>query len=170
MKFKSQLNLLIFPSILIPVVFVLTVTFITIAHKIGDMEYNLLNNNVTHILSRCEIEYDVIKALGMENVDYYRNATIQQVLFDIGHMFTSNSTVAILDLKTSEIVFSSGIEKDLFIKNPDSIGNIVKRKRGQQEYYLKTHQGKHITVMASFAVDDKWNWLIICYAEKKDCF
>jgi len=170
MKFKSQLNLFIFPSILIPVIFVTAVTFIVTGNRIGDMEYDLLNNNVNHILSKCEIEHNVIKALGMENVDYYREATIQQVLSDIGSTYTSNSSVTILDMQTHEIVFSSEIEKDNFIRNPDNIENIVKRKKGPQEVFLKTNQGKSVALMTVFAVYDKWNWLIICYAEKKAVF
>jgi len=170
MKFKSQLNLFIFPSILIPVAVVITTIFISTYNKTSDMEYDLLNNNVTHILSKCETEYNVIKALGMEDVNYYRDATIKQVLSDIRNTYTSNSSVVILDTQTNEILFSSEIEKNNFIKNPDNIENIVKSKRGQQEYSFATNQGKNIAVMTAYAVYDKWNWLVICYAEKTAVF
>jgi hypothetical protein len=49
--------------------------FIITADKIYDLQYELLSNNVNNIISNSESDYKTISALGMENVEFYRDAT-----------------------------------------------------------------------------------------------
>ena len=102
------------------------------------MEYELLNNNLSYILDKCETEYLIIKALSMENVVYYRDATKKQILNDISNTFTSNRTFFIQDIQTKDVVFSTQVEKDTLLKNQDILDIMAKSKKGHQEYYLKT--------------------------------
>ncbi|KPA09909.1 multi-sensor hybrid histidine kinase [Candidatus Magnetomorum sp. HK-1] len=170
MKFKTKLNLFILPSILIPVVFVIMATFIITSNKIRDMEYELLNNNLSYILDKCETEYLIIKALSMENVVYYRDATKKQILNDISNTFTSNRTIFIQDIQTKDVIFSTQVEKDTLLKNQDILDIMAKSKKGHQEYYLKTDSENSIATMAVFAVYENWNWLIVCSVEKNMAF
>jgi len=166
MKFKTKLNLFIFPSIFIPVVFVIITTFAITSNKIQNMEYELLNNNIRYILDKCNTENAIIKALGMENVAYYRDATKQQVLNDIRNTSLSNRTIYIQDIQTKVVVFSTQVNQNIFIKNPDILNRMAKSKKGYQEFNLKTDARNYIEIMAAFAVYDKWGWLIVCCTEK----
>ena len=47
---------------------------------------------------------------------------------------------------------------------------MLKNQSGYQEFDLKTDAGGKIETMAAFTVYIKWDWLIVCFAEKDVVF
>jgi len=169
-RFKTKLNLYIIPSILISVVFVLSTNFIVSRNRISSMEYEYLNNNVQNILEKCESKFAVIKALGMEDVEYFQDATKQQVLEEIKETTSSRNAILILDTQTNKILFTTEMETNGLTEDQSIIKKIIDDKSGKIEYALKTDSGNRFKKMAAVGVFDKWNWLVISNSDKQQVF
>ena len=169
-NFKNKLLVFILPSIVIPVVLIISVNFFITSNKISALQYELLRNNVTNILSKSESGYRTISALGMDKVEFYIDATKKGVVQDIGKNLAPGTSISIFDTTLNEVVFSLG-EGDLGQGiSAEHIQAMVGQQSGQVEYTLQSNSGENIDTMVSFGVYSNWNWIVVSLVNKEQLF
>ncbi|MFT7562354.1 MAG: diguanylate cyclase (GGDEF)-like protein/PAS domain S-box-containing protein, partial [Flavobacteriales bacterium] len=150
--------------------FLLGINFLITERKVIELQYELLSNNVSFIVSKCTSEYKTISALGMAEVEFYKEATQNGVLLDIERNRSPGTSVSIFDSNTNSLVFSTAMDQGMFGIDDTSIKNITSLKNGQTEFYLQVEQNENIKALASFATYPEWNWLIVSYSSTDKLF
>jgi PAS domain S-box-containing protein len=132
--------------------------------KISALEHDLLKNNVKKIISSSEHDYKKISALGLDKVDFYRDATKKGVIQDIERNLAPDTSVVILDSISNEIVYLIGNEElarsmsDMHIKNITS--QTIVNPRG---YDFVLGSGETITALLEYDQYPNWNWTIVSF-------
>jgi len=164
------LLLFIIPSIVISITLITATTFIITANKISSLQYQLLDDDVGHIIARIESDYKTIDALGMANVAFYSDATKKGVLQGIREHIAARTSVAVFNAKTNAMIFSVGEDAQKIQMSVAAIQDLVMRQYGQREYEEKLASGENVKLMTAFAIYPNWDWLVITFTNKNQLF
>jgi len=164
------LLLFIIPSIVISITLITATTFIITANKISSLQYQLLDDDVGHIIARIESDYKTIDALGMANVAFYSDATKKGVLQGIREHIAARTSVAVFNAKTNAMIFSVGEDAQKIQMSVAAIQDLVMRQYGQREYEEKLASGENVKLMTAFAIYPNWDWLVVTFANKNQLF
>ena len=148
------------------IVLILSVIFLITSDKIVTLQYELLKNDVNHIVSNSESDYKLISSLGMGNVAFYRDFTKQVLLHNIEKGLTPGTSVVIFDSKSNKMVFSVGNEELGRLITVEQVNKIKTQKTGQYEHDFELVSGKITSTLMSFGVYSPWNWVIISFVDK----
>jgi two-component system cell cycle sensor histidine kinase/response regulator CckA len=141
--------------------------FIITANKIYDLQYELLSNNVNNIISNSESDYKTISALGMENVEFYRDATKKGVVQNIEKNLTPGTSVVIFDSKSNKIEYLIGNEELGQSITVEHINKIKTEPISPHEYNLKLLSGENISTLMTYGVYSNWDWTILSFVDKE---
>jgi two-component system cell cycle sensor histidine kinase/response regulator CckA len=148
----------------------MTVNFIITGEKIKALQYDLLINNVSYILSKSQSGNETISALGMGDVAFYRDATKQGVFQDIEKHLTPGTAIAIFDTKLNEIVFTTGQSGLGRLMTASHIKLIASQQSAQHKQVLRLSSGETINAMVAFEPSPHWNWIIVSLVNEKQLF
>jgi PAS domain S-box-containing protein len=132
--------------------------------KISALEHDLLKNNVKNIISSSESDYKKINALGLDEVDFYRDATKRGVIEDIAKNLAPDTSVVIFDSISNEIVYSIGNEVLARSMTVKQINQITSKKIDNPlEYNFVLESGEKITALLEYGQYPNWNWTIVSF-------
>jgi two-component system cell cycle sensor histidine kinase/response regulator CckA len=152
------------------VVLIIAVNYFISSKKVSALEYELLENNVQNIISRSESDNSTIQAIGMERVEFYREATKKGVLQDIRKNLSPGTSIAIFDSKLNELIFSVGDDELGQLTNADHIKAMVSEQSGLREYDLPSESGERVDLITAFGTYPNWDWLIVSFVNKDQLF
>lgn len=160
MKFKNKLRLFIFPAVLIPVALIICIHYFITGSKIRDMQFELMQNKATNIKRQCDIEFNTIRALRMDGVEYFREAIKRKIIAEIKHTLTEGNKLSIINRKTNELVYSSHPEIDNYFSKSMEVKNILNSQAGIFKYVLPPEYGEEKTYFVAFSTYENFDWLI----------
>lgn len=169
-KFKNKLLSIVFPSIALPVLLIIGSNFFITRNKISDLQYELLENNVKQVISRCEFDYKTINALGMAEVEFYKDATKREVMQDIAKNVAPGTSISIIDEERNQVVFSAGGGEQGLSLDVQRIHSMLGQNGDQTKYDVRSSSGELLSSMAAIGVYPNWNWVIVSYIDKDQLF
>ena len=131
--------------------------FLITHEKITSLEYELLGNNVSYTLAKSTSDYKTISAIGMADLVFYKEATKKGVYQNIKKNLTPDTSIAIIDTISNEIVFSVGENSADWLSDIHIIQSMASQKSGLAEYDLKSKSGETVNTMAAFDEYPNWN-------------
>lgn len=165
MSFKNKLRFMIMPAIIFPIVIVILINFFITSFQMRDMQYEIMLNRGDYIVEICNFEYETIKALGMENVVYYSDATKRKVLDDIKRTFSKDSNIRIVDISTGELIYVSANEDDSFSISSVLINELMDKTDNVSKINTESDLIISNNKMLVYSLYSHWNWVIVQTAE-----
>jgi len=160
----------VIPSILIPVVLIISANFIITSKQISALQYELLTDNVSYVLEKTESDYATIDALGMAEVEFYRQATQKGILQDVGKHLSPGTSTVIIDKNSHEILLSNGNTAKALSLDADLVEKMLFGIDGTIDYEFTLGSGEKIDVLATFGEFPSWNWMIVSFIDKNQLF
>lgn len=154
---------MILPTIFVFIIVILVINFLVTSIQMRDMQYELMWNRVEYIVDACDAGFIEIKALGMEDVIYFNDATKRKVLEQIEDLFIESDNIAIIDITTGDFVFLLNPEEDNLLISIELLDEIRSElhsdsdTRDSAETNLLNIKNK----LGVYGFYDNWDWLII---------
>lgn len=170
MTFKHKLQLFLFPAILFPALIVILVNFIITGYNIRDMQNALLTERVKSAIEKCAAEQKILTSSGMDNVEFYQEATKKLAAAELQHNATTSGMLTIIETRTLALVFSTAPEEQRFFQTPQSIRRMIQQQHGTEAYRNVSQTGASFTQLTAFGVYDHWNWLVIAHIDARAAY
>lgn len=154
------------PLIVVSILLMMSAHYLITADKIVALQYELLRNNVNSVLTNSESDYKTISALGMENVEFYKEATKKGVLQNIEKNLTPSSSVVIFDSKSNQVVYLVGDKTLGRLITAEHINEITVQQDDPYEHDFELLSGKKITTLMAFGLYSNWDWTIVSFLDK----
>ncbi len=166
MKIRNKLIFYIVPSVTLLIALILSANFVITGKKFTTLQFDLLINNVNHITDKCKSNYETIEALGMSEVEYYRNFTKSSMVSSITKDIAPLTSIAIIDTLTRQIYFSTDLNEARSFFNNSLIQSMIEKIQGHTEFESLSSSGNKVTMMAAFGECPEWNWIAVSYVNK----
>jgi PAS domain S-box-containing protein len=134
--------------------------------KVYALQYEILNNNVQNIISNSESDYKTISALGMENVEFYKDATKKGIIQNIDKNLIPGTSVAIFDTKLNEIVYLVGNEELGRLIAIEYSQNIDSHENKHYKHDFLLSSGESVSTLLAFGEYSNWDWKIVSFVNK----
>jgi diguanylate cyclase (GGDEF)-like protein/PAS domain S-box-containing protein/putative nucleotidyltransferase with HDIG domain len=161
MNFKNKLRLMILPTIFVFMIVILAINFLVTSFQMRDMQYELMRTRVEYIIETSNAGFIETKALGMEDVVYFNDATKRKVVEQIEALFIESDNIVIIDITTGDFVFSLNSEEDNFLISKEFLSEIQNELYSESDYSAETNLLNIKNKLGVYGFYNNWDWLII---------
>jgi PAS domain S-box-containing protein len=130
------------------------------------LQYEILTNNVSNIITESRAGYKTISALNMTDVVFYREATKKDIFINIAKNLAPDTSIAIFDAQSNDVIYAYPEDANKIPIGKNHLQSMVMDKSGQGEFYGRTVSDKKSTTIAAFDIEPNWNWVIVSYVDK----
>jgi len=130
------------------------------------LQYEILTNNVSNIITDSRADYKTISALKMTDVVFYREATQKGIFIDIPKNLAPDTSIAIFDAQSNDVIYVYPEDANKIPLGKNHLQSMVMDKSGQGEFDGRTVSDKKNTIIAAFDTEPNWNWVIVSYVDK----
>lgn len=171
MKYKYKLYLIFIPLVIIPVL--ITIMFFTYfsGKEIMRLQLDLMSERVENIVTKAEIESDVLERLGMNDIGYYKDAAQQKIIEEASKTIVYGGHIVIIDKERHEIIYYRDIKENLkgiSVMNLEFMKQIVEKSDGIVTYSKDIFNKKGEKQIAVYKSFDKWNWVIAAEVKESE--